>query len=472
MVDKNKDESVQDANPHDIRDRFEFAQAIAIAMGNNCPTVEWCSWEDVPGNVKKAVMDEVLMSHLIRTRRAMTSTPSPTATPSLTTTPTTDATAPAKINHKPVNPAQASSTSSMALLVSAQRTHQHPRTKDQMSSLGSTIDASGTQPAKKNTQGPCWQLKMAKVNQVTNSRIPIRYNERHRAAPTAEHHNALAHDIGHVVQTFCPLWWKSWKAMPEETKNTVRNQLSDMDDDMFAYLNWLFSEHYKQWKSDLHQCFQQFDDLQVSLDEGCLKELQDQQDSWVWLCGHFEEPGYVVRRRRRTKINKEKKTLLHHSGLRPFSYRMEEGSKFLEIDVFADIYVRHGDELTESLHVCGYPEDAGFHIMTETLDQTFNRRPGTYCRRMGNAKRRESRASSSSKSELASYKSQMSMLVQAFDTEQAQQPGLSTSDTVPNQQQDPLNDIPIDFSAFFFIVLFLLSFKILYLYVHFYLYYK
>ena len=129
------------------------------------------------------------------------------------------------------------------------------------------------------------------------------------------------------------------------------------------------------------------------------------------------------------------------------------------------------------------PEDAGFHIVTETLDQTFGRRPGTYCRGMGNARRRETGASSSSQSrtkvtaltqevaelrtELASYKSQMSMLVQAlsssgihlpgfstpspsqpFHTEQAQQSGPSTSDPVPNQQQDPSNDIPIDFFAF------------------------
>ncbi|KAB2619861.1 serine hydroxymethyltransferase 7-like [Pyrus ussuriensis x Pyrus communis] len=62
MADKNKDESVRNANLHDLRDHFEFAHAIAVAMGNNCPTVEWRSWEDVLGNVKKPVMDEVLVS--------------------------------------------------------------------------------------------------------------------------------------------------------------------------------------------------------------------------------------------------------------------------------------------------------------------------------------------------------------------------------------------------------------------------
>lgn len=133
-------------------------------------------------------------------------------------------------------------------------------------------------------------------------------------------------------------------------------------------------------------------------------------------------------------------------------------------------------------------EDAGFHIVTETLDQTFGRRPMTYCWGMENVRRRESIALSSLQSkgrvtaltqeiaglrnELASYKSQMSMLVQAlsslgiclpgfyapspsehFHTEQAQQSGMSTSDPVPNQQQDyqvPPNDMLIDFFSFFF----------------------
>ncbi|TQD92847.1 hypothetical protein C1H46_021556 [Malus baccata] len=60
MADKNKDKSVRDANPHDLREHFEFAHAIAIAMGNNCPIAKWRSWEDVLVNVKKAVMDELL----------------------------------------------------------------------------------------------------------------------------------------------------------------------------------------------------------------------------------------------------------------------------------------------------------------------------------------------------------------------------------------------------------------------------
>ncbi|KAB2617418.1 hypothetical protein D8674_013287 [Pyrus ussuriensis x Pyrus communis] len=228
------------------------------------------------------------MSHLIRTQRAMTSTPSPT------TTPTTAATAPTELDHRLVNSidlvgpsvpqVQASLTSLVALPVSARRTHRRPCTTDQMLPSGSITDASGTWPAKKNTWGPCQQLKTAKVTQVTNCRIPMGYNERHRATPMAEQHSALAHDIGHVIHTFCPMRWKSWKAMSEETnlslgrrcwrtRNTFKifvtlqtnYNLEDMDKDLFAYLNQLFSEHYKQWKSNLHQSIDVFADVYVRL---------------------------------------------------------------------------------------------------------------------------------------------------------------------------------------------------------------
>ncbi|KAB2614440.1 hypothetical protein D8674_042368 [Pyrus ussuriensis x Pyrus communis] len=182
-------------------------------------------------------------------------------------------------------------TSLVALPVSTRRAHQGPHTPEQMSPSGST----------KNIRGPCRQLKTAKVTRMTNDRIVIGYDERHWATPMVEQHSALVQDIGHV----------SWKAMLEEVKNTMRNHLS--------------------WKNDLHQYFEMFDDLQVVLEE----------DSWVWLCDHFQEPGYM-----------KKKTLFHHSGSRPFLYKMVAQRKY-------------ADPL----------EDAGFHILTETLDQTFSWRP-------------------------------------------------------------------------------------------------
>ncbi|TQD73588.1 hypothetical protein C1H46_040869 [Malus baccata] len=88
-------------------------------------------------------------------------------------------------------------------------------------------------------------------------------------------------------------------------------------------------------------------------EEGCPKKFEDWDENWVWLCSHFQEPDYV-KNVKANNINREKKTILHHSGSRPFSYWMEVrrlgGSKFLEIDVFADVYVQPGDELAESFH--------------------------------------------------------------------------------------------------------------------------
>ncbi|BBG92639.1 hypothetical protein Prudu_000432 [Prunus dulcis] len=361
---------------------------------------------------------------------------------SMTTAPSSDppaqsasaATAPAMLDHVVVGPgasqAPASSSSSVAQPPSARRRHRPTDTIDTTSTDGT--GASGSQPAKKNTRGPCRQLKTAKVTRVTNSRISIGYDERHRAAPTAELHSSLAHDIGHVVRTHCPMQWKSWRVMPDEIKAEVRGQLStnynleDLDEESLTYVNRLFAERYKQWKSDLHHHFQAYDDPQVALQEGCPKELEGREDSWEWLCAHFQAPEFA-NKAQVNKGNRKKKTLLHHSGSRPFSYRMDarrrEGSKFPEIDVFGDVYVRPGNELAESLHTTmversqlvlqesasqlppetpiesvAPPQDAGFQILTETLDQTLGRRPGTYCRGMGNARRREPRPRSSAQS--------------------------------------------------------------------------
>ncbi|CAL9010994.1 unnamed protein product [Prunus brigantina] len=247
--------------------------------------------------------------------------------------------------------APASSASSVVQPVSARRRHRLSRTTDTTSTDGTC--ASGSQPAKKNIQGPCRQLKTAKVTRVINSSISIGYDACHRAAPIAELHSSLAHNIGHVVRTHCPIQWMSWKAIPDEIKMETNYNLEDLHEESLAYVNRLFGERYKQWKSDLHHHFEAFDDPQVALQEGCPKELEGRVDSWVWLCVHFQAPDYV-NKAQVNKGNRKKKALLHHSGSRPFSYRMDArrrgGSKFPEIDVFGDVYVRPGNELAESLH--------------------------------------------------------------------------------------------------------------------------
>ncbi|CAL9004519.1 unnamed protein product, partial [Prunus brigantina] len=376
--------------------------------------------------------------------RAVTTTSSSEPPPQ----PVSAATAPALMEQDHVlagpggSQAPASSASSVVQPISARRRHRPATTTETISTDGT--GASGAPPAKRNTRGPCRQLKTAKVTRVTNSRINIAYDERHRAALTAELHSSLAHDIGHVVRTHCPMQWKSWKVMPDEIKLQVRGQLStnyhleDLNEESMAYVNRLFGERYKQWKSDLHHHFQAFDDPQVALQEGCPKELEGREDSWAWLCAHFQAPDYV-NKAQVNKGNRKKKTLLHHSGSRPFSYRMDArrrgGSKFPEIDVFGDVYVRPGNELAESLHSASQlppetpiesvdpPHDAGFQILTQTLDQTLGRRPGTYCRGMGNARQREPRSRSSSQansqvtvltSRVAELEGQMSVILQSL----------------------------------------------------------
>ncbi|CAL9001604.1 unnamed protein product [Prunus brigantina] len=144
------------------------------------------------------------------------------------------------------------------------------------------------------------RLKTAKVTRVTNSRINSEYDERHRAAPTAELHSSLAHDIGHVVQTHCPMQWKSWKVIPDEIKMEVRGQLS-ID---------VFGDVYVRPRNELAES------IHMTMVERSQLVLQESA-----------------------------------SQLPP-------------------------DTPLESVHP---PQDAGFQILTEILDQTLARRPGTYC---------------------------------------------------------------------------------------------
>ncbi|CAL8088778.1 unnamed protein product [Prunus armeniaca] len=310
------------------------------------------------------------MSDLIRCRRSVTTTPSsepPAQSASA-------ATAPALMDQLPgVSQAPASSASSVAQPISGRWWHRPASTTDM------------TLPWRHS------QLKTTKVTRVTNSRISIRYDERHWAAPTAELHSSLAHDIGHIVRTHCPMHWKSWKVLPDEIKMEVRGQLStnynleDLNEESLAYVNRLFGERYKQWKSDLHHHFQAFDDLEVALREGCPEELEGREDSWAWLCTHFQAPDYVG--------NRKKKTLLHHSCSRPFSYRMDARRRTTMGKRNYLVLQESTSQLPPETPIESVdpPQDAGFQILTETLDQTLGRRPGTYCRGMGNARQREPR---------------------------------------------------------------------------------
>ncbi|CAL2248334.1 unnamed protein product [Prunus armeniaca] len=230
-----------------------------------------------------------------------------------------------------------------------------------------------------------------------------------------------------------------------ELHDLTNYNLEDLDNESLAYINRLCAEKYKQWKSNLHHHFQAFDDPQVALQEGCPKELEGWEDSWAWLCAHFQAPDYV----NTTKLNKgnrNKKTLLHHSSSRPFSFRMDArwwggpnsqrstslakfmfdlGMSWASPFMSQLVLQESASQLPPNtpLESVDPPQDAGFQILTETLDQTLGRRSGTYCKGMGNARRREPRPRSSSQSnsqetaltaKMAKLQGQMSVLLESL----------------------------------------------------------
>ncbi|KAB2622120.1 hypothetical protein D8674_024302 [Pyrus ussuriensis x Pyrus communis] len=125
--------------------------------------------------------------------------------------------------------------------------------------------------------------------------------------------------------------------IPKETKRLVRHELSviyDLEDislEVMTYLEETLANRYKNWKKIAR--------LHVP------SELKDRPDDWEWLCKHFTDPKFVKKSIAGQKA-RESKTLPHHSGSKPFLYRLQtrrqEVSKFPAIDMFKDVYVRPG----------------------------------------------------------------------------------------------------------------------------------
>ncbi|KAB2632984.1 hypothetical protein D8674_029231 [Pyrus ussuriensis x Pyrus communis] len=191
----------------------------------------------------------------------MTSTPRPTPTA------TTATTALAKMDHTPVNPvdsvpyAPASSTSSVALPVSAQHAYRCPCTPDQMMPLRSTTDTTT------------------------------------------------------ILMTSTRTWWRTLIGFSPNATSSGNVTCTSIS-----------------------RCLMICRSLSRRI-----ARTSSKTDKIVGFGSAKKAKG--------NKFNWGKKTLLHHSGSRPFSYRMEASRK---IDNFADVYIRPGDELTNSLHVSNY----------------------------------------------------------------------------------------------------------------------
>ncbi|XP_048431393.1 uncharacterized protein LOC103967769 [Pyrus x bretschneideri] len=273
------------------------------------------------------------MSQLITRRRSVTNAPpalSAFTAPSVSApligepTPLTEATATA--SQVPV-----SSTSSVSVQsLSARRPHRHRCDLESSvhTSSSSRVEDGGSQPAKKRTRGPNRMLKTAQNVRLSASLIKIAYDSRHRGAATSQQHSIVATSCGCVIRNCCPMQWETWAEIPQETKILVRDKLSvnfdfkDIYPEVITYLDETFANRYKNWKSNLHAHFKKFNDPEVARLEGCPSELEDRPEDWEWLCNHFTDPKFV-KKSVAGKIARESKTLLHHSGSKPFSYRLE-----------------------------------------------------------------------------------------------------------------------------------------------------
>ncbi|KAM1247282.1 hypothetical protein TB2_043388 [Malus domestica] len=393
------------------------------------------------------------MSYLITRRRSVTNVtnePTPLGEPAATA------------SQVPI-----SLTSSVSVeQVSARRPHwrrREPEPFDHTSSA-SRVEGEASQPAKKTTRGPNRMLKQLEGARQNGSRIKIVYDPRHCGAATSQQHSGIATSCGVVIRDNCPFQRGSWAKIPEETRTLVRDRLScvydleDISPEAMAYLEGTLATRYKQWKNNFHTLFKQWNDPEIARLHVPM-ELKDRPEDWEWLCKHFTDPKFVKKSIAGQKA-RESKTLLHHSGSKPFSYRLEarrEGSMFPEIDMFEEVYVRPNNETTKQLHATmvekrddvlheatsqlpsetpiediTLPEDVGFQIMTDVLDQNFGRRRGKVVRGMGKVRVRETGASSSrSKTvEVNALKEEVTQL--RAEGEQMKMAGLQISLPVPH----------------------------------------
>ncbi|CAN6545632.1 unnamed protein product [Malus baccata var. baccata] len=273
------------------------------------------------------------MSQLIARRRGVTNAPSAFSAPTASAvsapligepTPLTKATP--RSSQVP-----ASSTSSVSVQpLNARRPHRrrrHPELSDHTSSA-STVEGGGSQPAKKKSRGPNRMLKPTHTLHLSKELIKIAYDSRHRGAATSQQHSSVATSCGFVIRWHCPMQWESWAEIPERMKKLVRQELSvnynleDISPEATAYLEENLAAQYKHWKCELHAHFKKWDDSEIARLEGSPVELLERPEDWEWLCKHFTDTKFV--QKIVGKKARESKTLFHHSGSMPFSYRVDQ----------------------------------------------------------------------------------------------------------------------------------------------------
>ncbi|XP_048430768.1 polyphenol oxidase II, chloroplastic-like [Pyrus x bretschneideri] len=151
-------------------------------------------------------------------------------------------------------------------------------------------------------------------------------------------------------------------------------ELTNLDVTQNQYINEICTGRFTQLKSNLHKHYEKYDNPKVALAVGCPKELVDRRDEWE-------------KKRRQTRSIERRRNFFTASA---YDACLIGGQGFVRLK---EVYVRSRNELAEQLHSTMVekgqtileevasqlspktpieevfpPEDAGFQIMTDTLD--------------------------------------------------------------------------------------------------------
>ncbi|KAB2600184.1 hypothetical protein D8674_010455 [Pyrus ussuriensis x Pyrus communis] len=175
-------------------------------------------------------------------------------------------------------------------------------------------------------------------------------------------------DVGALVHVKCVVDWESWRAIPEELKMHMIDELApnwDIDKcnpNLMKAIDNMFKSHFQEWKFDNH-CVHYYDLMNLDANQTqyinnlCACRFTQWKSD---LHKHYElfyspEVGLAVGKKcRQTRSIGRRRNFFtgpaHDASLIGWKSNVR-GVKVSEIDMFKEVYVRPGDELTEQLHL-------------------------------------------------------------------------------------------------------------------------
>ncbi|KAL6123998.1 hypothetical protein ACLB2K_076514 [Fragaria x ananassa] len=132
----------------------------------------------------------------------------------------------------------------------------------------------------------------------------------------------LTHDVGHIIRDKISMVAATWGDTTEDEQKKLPTKLFifyefDVDDKlMWKWLDDKAKNAYKNWKCTINTIRNE--------NPGKIPEkFEHRLDEWNWLLKHFEHDRFT-RRSVANKSYRDKKTLHHHTGARPFIYNAKE----------------------------------------------------------------------------------------------------------------------------------------------------